>query len=108
MTRKYVYAALLILNTFVAIFFLGLILLASYSVSDESFSSLTESEIFIRQISYGLFISIFFSFVSVAISWIYKKAMLFQRKHLYQIFKLQFIILFSLYSFILLYIYARV
>lgn len=108
MIRRYVYAALLILNTVVAIFFLRLIQLASYSVSDESINSLTESQIFIRQISYGLFISIFFSFVSVAISWIYKKAMLFQRKHLHQIFKIQFIILFFLYSFILLYTYVKV
>jgi hypothetical protein len=108
MIRKYFYAALLILNTLVAIFFLGLIKLASYSVSDESINSLSESQIFIRQISYGLFISIFFSFMSVVISWIYKKAMLFQRKHLYQIFKLQFVILFSLYAFILIFIYARV
>lgn len=105
MIRSYVYAALLILNTFVAVFFLGLILLASYSVSDESVYSISESQIFIRQISYGLFVSVFFSFISVTISWFYKKTMLFERKHLYQIFKIQFVILFLLYLLILLYQY---
>lgn len=108
MIRKYVYAALLIINTFIAIFFLGLIFLANYSVSEESINSLNERQIFIRQIFYGLSVVVFFSLVSVAISWMYKKAMLFQSKHLYQIFRIHFIILCLLYSFFLLYMYVKV
>ena len=103
--RSNFYRFLLVLNSIIALFFLGLIVMGSYSVSSEVINPLSERQILTRQIGYGLIVSLFFSILSLVIGFLFKKML--NKRNLKLLFLRQFLLLLLGYTIICLILYLK-
>jgi hypothetical protein len=99
-----IYKTLLLLNNLVAFFFLGLIVLGSYSVSPEAANPLSDQQIFVWQLLYGIAVSLFFSLISLIIGVVLRKKISLTWRYLGRLFFIQFSLLAFVYAIISLFI----
>jgi len=72
-TSKFFYRSLLVLNNLIACIFLGLIFMSTFSNSAEAVNPLSERQIFMRIIVYGIVLSAFFSLITFLIGFFSEK-----------------------------------
>lgn len=99
------YKLLIIVFNIVAIFFLMLIFKGSYAESQESKKPLSDQDILLRQIFYGVMVSLITACFTLFVTWIFKKYFKVVSVEYKKIFFLQFSVLIFVYSFFLLYLY---
>ncbi len=87
---KPLYYILLLLNNSIACLFFGIAFLNSPAMSDEAPNPLTEQQLVVRLILYGIIISVVFSLISLLLGRIFKTKMSFERKDLKKIICFQF------------------
>ena len=92
------YKFLLVLTNLFACFFLGLIFIGTFSMSPEAANPLNEQQVLLRQVIYGVGISLFFSLITLMLGLIFKKKMSFSGKYLTRIFLIQFFVLLIAYA----------
>lgn len=102
-----IYKVLVTLNNVVGFFFLSLIVIGSYSVSPEAVNPLSEKQIIIRQLIYGIVMSLFFSSISLLIGLIFRNKLSLNRGHLLRLFLIQFLVLAAVYTIICLFVYLK-
>ena len=107
MKEKLAYKSLLVLTNIFACFFLGLIFIGSFSMNPEAANPLNEQQVLVRQVIYGVGISLFFSLITFLLGIIFRKKMSFNRSYLARLFLLQFIVLVIVYSIICLFVYFK-
>jgi hypothetical protein len=107
MRANLIYIASVALNNVIAFFFLSMIILGSYSVSPEAANPLSERQILIRLISYGLSVSLFFSLITLLLGFVFRKKMSFNWQYLKWLFVLQFFVLVLVYAVVCLFIYFK-
>lgn len=104
---KLYYKSLLVLNNLTACFFLGLIFIGSFSMSEEAANPLTEQEVLVRKIVYGVGISLFFSIITFLLGTVFRKRMFFNWIYLARLFLIQFVVLIVVYASITLFMYFK-
>lgn len=107
MKESLIYRSLLILINALACFFLGLIFLGRFSMSDEAANPLNEQQVLVKIILYGIAISLFFSAITFLLGIIFRKRMSFNWKYLKRLLLLQFLILLIVYTIISLFVYLK-
>jgi len=107
MTVKLIYKSLIGLNNVVACFFLGLIFIGRFSMSAEASNPLTEKQVLVRMIIYGLGVSLFFSIITFVLGILFRKKMSFSWKYLTGLFFIQFVFLLAVYGAINIFMYLK-
>lgn len=98
MKAKLIYKILIGLINVVACFFLGLIFIGSFSMSAEAANPLTEKQVLVKMVIYGLGVSLFFSIITFLLGIIFRKKMSFGWKYLTKLFFIQFVLLLVVYA----------
>ncbi len=107
MKAKLIYRSLLVLINLFACFFLGLIFIGSFSMSPEAANPLSEQQVLVRQIIYGVGISLLFSLISLLIGAIFKRKLSFDLRYLKRFFFIQFFLLILVYAIIYFFIQLK-
>lgn len=107
MKAKSIYLVLIIIINLIACFFLGLIFIGSFTSNPESRNSLSEQQVILRQVLYGVIIGFFFSLISFYISFLFRKRMFFSNKYLLRFFIYEWLILLLVFLFICLFMYLK-
>lgn len=90
-----------------ACFFLGLIFIGSFSMSPEAVNPLSEQQVLVRQIIYGVGVSLVFSLISLLIGAIFKRKLSFDGRYLKRIFIIQFFLLILVYTVVYFFIQLK-
>lgn len=98
MRTRVLYFFILLTNNILAFFFLSLIFIGAFSMSPEAVHPLNEKEVLIRQLIYGVSISIIFSFISLLISSVFKKKLSLNKRICKNIFYIQLVTLLIIYT----------
>jgi hypothetical protein len=81
--------------------------MSTFSDSTEAVNPLSERQIFMRIIVYGIVLSTFFSLITFLIGFFFRKRMGFNRKYLAKSYLMQVLILLSIYAVFVLRIYFK-
>ena len=104
---KPLYYILLLLNNSIACLFFGIAFLNSPAMSDEAPNPLTEQQLVVRLILYGIIISLVFSLISLLLGRIFRTKMSFERKDLKRLFVFDFFILLIIWLGICVFMYFK-
>ena len=105
MTVKILYRSFLLLINLIGVFFLGLIFLGSPNVNKEALNHITEEQAELGKIMYGVIVSLFFSFLSLLLSFIFRNRLLLSLQYRRKLFFLQLLLFLLVYFIIYAYIY---
>lgn len=107
MKARLIFKSLVVLINVVASFFLGLIFIGSFSMSTEAANPLTEQQVLVRIIIYGLGVSLFFSIITFLLGILFKKKISFEWKYLRKLFLIQFVLLILIFAAISIFMYLK-
>jgi hypothetical protein len=103
---KLFFLALLVITNLMALFFLGLVFLGSPAVDPEALRPVSERQIIVSHLLWGVAVTLFFSLLAVLIAAAFQRWLSLDRKYLKRLFFLQFIFLLIAFALMFGYMYV--
>ena len=91
MAVKITYIIWLLLNNLIGLFFIGLVFLGSPNLNKETLNHITEEQAVFNQFLYGVIVSLFFSLLSLLLSFIFKNRLSLSFQYRRKLFFIQFV-----------------